>query len=370
MSDPTRVLMLTAFPAVGGPLPKLAPLVAGGLRRSGCEVAMAGWSAHGVGREPLVAKLVGRSGDLRRVHLRVAEWRPDVIYVATAHNRPALLRDIPLALSFPPGRPPLVIHFHGSESDRLDSGGWGVFDIASRLLVERAAAVLLLSEEERREWRRFCPGVRFEVVLNPFVPAADAAAPPPLRPEGRAPVLLCVARLIRAKGVFDLLDAFSMLRRRLPCRLWFAGSGPEEGALRRRVALMGLQDDVDLLGYVAGEELRRAYREADAFVLPSYFAEGFPLAVMEAMSYGLPIVTTPIRGCADHLLEGEHALFVPAREPEVLAGRLAALLGDGDLRRRMSRANRQKVADFAPDGVMPAYSAVLEEVARAARGSR
>ena len=369
MSGPTRVLVLTAFPAIGGPLPKLAPLVAEGLQREGCEVRVAGWSAHSAGNEPLVAKLAGRSGDLRRVLRRVREWRPGVLYVPTAHNRPALLRDVPLALSLPQGRPPLVIHFHGSESDRLDGRGWAPFDTASRLLVRRAAAVLLLSEEERREWRRHYPDVRFEVVLNPFVPP-QAAGEAPLRREGDAPVLFCVARLIRAKGVFDLLDAFALLRRRIPCRLQFAGSGPEEQALRRRIDLMGIEDEVDVLGYVAGDDLRAAYERADVFVLPSYFAEGFPLAVMEAMSYGLPVVTTPIRGCADHLVEGENALFVAARDPELLAGRLTALLGDPELRRRMGAANRDKVADFAPRRVMPAYAAVLEDVARSAASAQ
>ena len=61
---------------------------------------------------------------------------------------------------------------------------------------------------------------------------------------------------------------------------------------------LGLEDHVDLLGYVEGGDLDRVYREADAFVLPSYFAEGFPLSVMEAMSYGLPVVTTPTVGLA------------------------------------------------------------------------
>ncbi|HEY5168850.1 MAG TPA: hypothetical protein VIK03_05600, partial [Thermoleophilia bacterium] len=87
MSGPTRVLVLTGFPAIGGPLPKLAPLVAEGLRREGFEVRVAGWSAHTAGHEPFAAKLAGRSGDLWRVLGHVHEWRPDVVYVATAHNR-------------------------------------------------------------------------------------------------------------------------------------------------------------------------------------------------------------------------------------------------------------------------------------------
>lgn len=370
MSRSTRVLMLTGFPAIGGPLPKVAPLLAGGLRDLGFEVAIAGWSAHRAALEPAATKIVERSRDLSRVLRIVKCWRPDVVYVATAHNRPGLLRDVPLALAMSGGAPPLVVHFHGSESGRLGRRWPTPFDMASRLLVDRAAAVLLLSEEERREWQRFRAGVRFEVVLNPFVPSDGAVGESVDRVREGPPALLCVARLIRSKGVFDLLDGFAAVRSLHPCRLRIAGVGPEGESLRRRILLMGLEDHVELLGYVEGAELDRVYREADVFVLPSYFAEGFPLSIMEAMGYGLPVVTTPIRGCADHLVEGKNALFVPPRRPDQLAASLKRLLDDQALRRRLGDANRVKVAEFAPDRVIPTYAAVLEEVAMGSRTAR
>lgn len=364
-----RVLMLTGFPAIGGPLPKLAPLVADGLRRCGCDVAIEGWSAHTAGHEPVAAKVVGRACDLLRVHRRLRTWRPDVVYVATSHNWPALLRDIPLVTSVALGRPPLVVHLHGSGSQQLGAPGRRLFKACSSLLVRRSAAVLLLSTEEQREWKAFCPQGRFDVVDNPFVStAARPAAGKPAAADERPPVLLTVARLIAQKGVFDLLDAFAMVHRQRPARLLIAGTGPAADDLRRRVRLMGLDASVDLLGYVRGVDLDRAYRDATVFVLPSYFAEGFPLAVMEAMSYGLPVVTTAIRGCADHLRPGEHALFVPARDPEALAEQLEALLDDGPLRARMSAANVAKVAEFAPDAVVPRYAEILRSVVPARGG--
>jgi glycosyltransferase involved in cell wall biosynthesis len=366
MKERMRVLMLTAFPTIGGPLPKLAPLVAEGLSRCGCDVVIEGWSAHRAGSESLVAKLLGRSADLLRVQRRIREWRPDVIYVATAHNWTALLRDVPLALTVSRGRPPLVVHLHGSESDRLEARGNALFKACSAYVARRSAAVLLLSTEEQREWMAFCPQGRFEVVDNPFVPTAvRPVSTTPAAADSRPPVLLTVARLIAQKGVFDLLDAFAMVHRQRPARLLIAGTGPAADDLRNRIRLLGLAGSVELLGYVSGVDLDRAYSDATVFVLPTYFAEGFPLAVMEAMSYGLPIVTTAIRGCADHLRPGEHAVFVPARDPETLARELERLLDDHELRRRMGEANRAKVAEFAPDSVMPRYAEVLRSVAMA-----
>ena len=168
--------MLTGFPAIGGPLPKLAPLVAEGLRDLGFEVTIRGWSAHGVAHESPAVKAIERSGShLVRVLRHVKRWQPDVIYVATAHNRPGLLRDIPSALALPRAR-----RFWSSISTAVNPAGsvsvgrrCSTWHRASS--VHRAAAVLLLSEEERNEWRRFRPGVRYEVVLNPFVPPPGAA---------------------------------------------------------------------------------------------------------------------------------------------------------------------------------------------------
>ena len=360
MSGPIRVLVLTGFPAIGGPLPKLAPLLADGLVRRGFEVRLSGWSAHTAGRERFGVKLAGRAGDLLRVLRRIREWRPDVVYVATAHNWPGLLRDVPLALAVPAGRPPLVIHLHGSESARLLRSGSHLFKLWSRLLVRRAAAVLLLSSEEQREWQRFCPRGRFEVVLNPFVPGHPVPTSPPA--AGEEQVILTVARLIPSKGVFDLLDAFAAVRRDRPCRLAYAGIGPAAPALEARVRELGLGEDVDLLGYLSGDALDAAYRAATVFALPTYFAEGFPLSVMEAMSYALPVVTTRIRGCADWLAEGENAAFVPPRDPRALAATLECLLSDEPARRAMGAANAVAVDGFSPEKVVPAYADILQSV--------
>lgn len=375
-----RVLMLTAYPAIGGPLPKLAPLMADGLRGSDCEVETMGWSAHRAGHESLVAKVTGRALDLLRVLRRVRAWQPHAIYVATSHNWPALLRDVPLLLALPRARARVVLHLHGSESFRLAGPGRAVFRALSRIAVRRAAAVLLLSCEELAEWQRFCPDVRFEVVVNPFVARTQTNAglqadagddlPAPSDTVAPVPTLLFVARLIAQKGVFDLLDATSQVCHHRPCRLLIAGTGPERTEIERRITQLRLDGEVTVLGYVEGDDLDRAYRAADVFVLPSYFAEGFPLAVMEAMGYGLPIVTTPIRGCADHLVAGRHAVFVPPRRPAVLAAALESLLDDPELRERMAQANLLKVAEFAPDVVLPRYAQIMHEVAAEAYGAR
>jgi len=116
------------------------------------------------------------------------------------------------------------------------------------------------------------------------------------------------------KGVFDLLGALARLAGPKPWHLLVAGNGPEEESFRARVRSLGLQNRVTLAGYLNSSLLALAYRGADLFVFPSW-SEGFPTVILEAMDAGLPIVTTHLRGAADHLQEGIHACFVPPRDP-------------------------------------------------------
>lgn len=355
-----KVLMLTTYADYGGPFPKLAPLLIRGLRDAGANVDVLGWSAHTSGAEPLLAKILGRSADLVRVLRCVRHRRPDVIYVATSHTWHSLLRDSSLALAVTRRGPPIVLHMHGSACERLGQPGQNLFTLFSTQLARRAAVVLLLSTEELAPWRRLCPEVHFEVVVNPFVPVArvepSEVAPPD---RSRTPALLTVARLIPEKGLFELVEALEVVAHSRQCRLVIAGTGPAGHELMQRVRELRLSDSVELVGYLVGQQLDAAYRSADVFVLPSH-SEGFPLSVMEAMGYGLPVITTRIRGCADHLVPDVHALFVPPRDPAALGAAIVRLLDDYELRERMGRNNLQKVADFAPEVVMPRYAQILE----------
>jgi len=99
------------------------------------------------------------------------------------------------------------------------------------------------------------------------------------------------------------------------------------------------------------------------FALPTTHYEGFPTVILEAMGAGLPIVTTRSRGAPDHLVEGEHVLFVPPHDPEALAERLVLTLTDGELNRRLGDANREKIRGFDPDLVAADYLAALQAIA-------
>jgi len=359
--------MLVPYPGIQGPLPKIVPLLVDSLRRLGCVIHTAPWSRHS-DKESLAAKVLGRMADIRRIRRRLRQHRPDVLYVTTAHNWPALLRDVPLLLLSRRLCPTIVLEYHGSLSDLLVRPGHRLLKCASHLVLRETDAVLLLSTQEQHEWQRFRPSGRFEVVRNPYVPDDNDEVEGAPRRQGprctSVSTLLYVGRLMEDKGILDLIEALRILLTDLPCRLIIAGDGPLADAIRTTVSAPEFRGAVDLRGYIDGAQLSDAFRESDVFVLPTYHAEGFPTVIMEAMQQGLPVVTTKLRGSADILADEVNALFVPPHEPGTLARVLARLLKDDGLRAEMGRSNREKVREFAPDTVAPHYLDVLLDVAR------
>jgi len=355
-----RILMLAPDPDISGPVPgpigKLAFRLADALRSVGYEVDTELWGRH-TREEGLLQKVTGRASDLVRIRRRIARASYDMVLVNTTHDSRALLRDLLLVLPSP-ARVRWVLLIHGSHFEP----GRPWFDLAARGLVRRSAAVLLLSSDEVSEWKRFYPPAHYYLVANALAPAREASSgrPDVSRSPGRREILFA-GRLIREKGLYELLDAFAAVRARGAFHLTIAGEGPESERLQARAAELGVAGDVGFTGHLTEDELAQLYRSADVFVLPSY-SEGLPTVLLEAMSYGLPIVTTRIRGAADHLLEGENALFVPVGSADALAGALERVLDDAGLRAKMREKNLERAEDFMPGKVVRAYVAAFADV--------
>lgn len=359
-----RILMLAPHPHVRGPLQKHVPHLVAALGELGCSVRVEGWG-RGREEETLAERISGRAADIRRIRRVLRAERFEMLVVKTAHDWNTLSRDIPLLLATRGLCRRRVLQFHGCWVNRLVSPGHAAFKLASALLVRFCDAVLVLSTEEQRQWLTFYPRGRVHVVKNPLLPPASPPPPPARKDLGVAegvPVLLFVGRLMEVKGVWESIAALPEVLARTPCHLVLAGEGAAAEELKRRTAEAGLGSHVTLTGYLEGDALRAAYATADVFVLPSR-SEGFPFSILEAMEAGLPVVTTRIRGMADHLREGVNALMIPPRDVGALADALKRILGDAELRARMGRANRDKVREFAPAIVGREYLAILREIA-------
>jgi glycogen(starch) synthase len=177
------------------------------------------------------------------------------------------------------------------------------------------------------------PPERFTIIPN----AVDTARFEPVggRKLGEIsdePTLLYHGRVDRRKGALVLLDAFADLARERPgVRLAVSGIGPDSDAVAARVRELGLDENVELLGYASYDEVPAVYRRGDVFVSPT-FAEGFSNTILEAMAASLPIVSTRAVGVVDCLRHGENALLAEPGDAGSLAAELRRMLDDPPLR--------------------------------------
>ncbi|WP_026911906.1 glycosyltransferase [Patulibacter minatonensis] len=205
--------------------------------------------------------------------------------------------------------------------------------------------------------RSIPPGWR---VLSPGVPLPDA--PVPERPwTGR---LLCLGRLDHRKGVDVVVDALA----RLPhdVSLTVVGGGDERVAadLRRRAEDAGTGDRLELRPAVDRSALPTLFAEHDALVFPVRWSEPFGLVPLEAMSFGLPVVSTDVGGQAEYLDDGDNALVVPVDDPAAVASAVARLAADPGLGSRLRSGGLRTAAAHDERDFQAGVEAAIVRAAR------
>jgi len=151
--------------------------------------------------------------------------------------------------------------------------------------------------------------------------------------------ILSLGRLVRTKGLDHLVAAME----RVDSKLIICGKGPEKGRIEKLIRKHGVEDRVEMRGYVSEEEKATLMGTCKFFVMPSLF-ESFGLAAVELMSYGRPIVCTNVNGLGDTVRGG--GLIVPPKNSAALADAMNRLLGDKDERARLAKAARAQAETF------------------------
>lgn len=184
---------------------------------------------------------------------------------------------------------------------------------------------------------------KFEI--SPLGVDLEAFAQRPHRAAPEIVELICVGRLVEAKGQHILVRAIGRLvagGRRVHLR--FVGDGPDRQSLERQVEDLGLSRAVTFEGAVNQDRIVELYRAADIFALAS-FAEGIPVVLMEAMAMEIPVVTTFITGIPELIRDGIDGLLTAPSDDAGLATAIASLMDDAAWRRQLGVAGRQRVAE-------------------------
>lgn len=227
----------------------------------------------------------------------------------------------------------MLIHFHAFDPDMTIHGK----DKAKyKQLFEMADCIIVLSNWWRDEVKKAFPNVneRISVLYNPCEDVIVNAN------RAKQNKVLYAGTVNARKGYADLIRAFANVAQKYPdWTLTIAGNGEiEQGKVLAES--LGVANRVEFLGWVNGEEKVRAFSEASIFCLPSY-AEGFPMAVLDAWAYGLPVITTPVGGIPDVAKDGENMLLFNPGDISALADCLDRMISDAGLRAGIARESER-----------------------------
>jgi glycosyltransferase involved in cell wall biosynthesis len=158
--------------------------------------------------------------------------------------------------------------------------------------------------------------------------------------------ILFTARMIKEKGVFELIEASEILREKYRDKIQFllcGGLDDNPNAISKKT-LESLCDGayIQWLGYRT--DVKELLEQSHIMAFPSYYKEGLPKSLIEACAVGRPIVTTDSIGCRDTVIDGFNGFLIPVKDSKALAAKLEILVEDKNLRRKMGE-NSRKLAE-------------------------
>lgn len=258
-----------------------------------------------------------------------------------------------------------VIHLHASRFQTFYHAADKKVQRKIRRLLRECDRVLVLGGYWQRTILEIEPEAKVEILKNAVKIPEDHATW-----QEDIHRLIYLGTLDERKGLPDLLQALQILNEERPAlaarlRLVIAGSGIEEAALRQLAAHLGIAGQVEFTGWIDGERKHALLKSGQCMVLPSY-DEGLPVAILEALSYGLPVVSTDVGSVADAVVDGRNGYLVPTHAPERIASAIAAVFADRARWESLSEEAQKTVRMQFEEGLMfqrleRLYREVMEE---------
>ena len=337
------------------------------LERQGCPVTLlcldgpdteVGRAARGLGIPAVFIDCVGRVTPRGWVDLyrTMAFHRPRLVHVH-GYKATVLAGAAALARGLPGVATYHQVAARAVEHSRTLSWYFALETPVLRRLRGVAAVSTQIADELKA---RRVPDRRIRVISNGI---AKPAAGPRGRPiSAFRPCILSLNRLSPEKNVHLVLDSVAALQSEFPhIGLIVGGDGPLLNDLRVHAASLGIQDCVRFLGFV--QDVRPLYEACDAFVLASQ-TEGMPIAVIEAMALGLPIVASRVGGIPLMLDDETEALLVEPNDYRSLYETLRRLVADEPLRTKIAQAARARFErDYTAERMAESYIRLYDDVA-------
>jgi glycosyltransferase involved in cell wall biosynthesis len=354
---PNRVGLVAPLPPQMGGVASFAEWIVAHQAEIGCEYRIFDlWrpvdaEAGGRFRLAAVARQVAQFG-------RFVRWTrsaPALVHYCVSLTPAGLVRDLAYVAILRLAGRRVLAHVHGPSLPA--TGGQGRAALL-RILARLSYGIVTLSPSWASAFRRH--GIETSVVVNPVRPLPRPAAQTNKADETLS--LLFVGAYGVDKGAPELLAAAGQARQAgIEVEVRFVGKEARRGdrtLLAHAATGAGLESAVTFAGPVDAAELSVQYQSADLFCLPSH-AEGLPMALLEAMESGLPVIASRVGAIADVMDDGEDGILVEPGDVEGLAEAIVRLGGDPSLRRRMGEHARMHVGRVAsPSAISSRWSEI------------
>lgn len=174
--------------------------------------------------------------------------------------------------------------------------------------------------------------------------------------------VLFLARVEKAKGIYETICAYKILKNRYGfLKLIIAGEGTETENVHNYIKQNKI-DDIEFVGYVKGNFKKQTFVDSDIYILPTH-GEGMPISVLEAMAFGLPIITRPVGGLKDFFEDGKMGYMSESKDPKVFAEFIEELINDKEKMKSISIYNyRYAKEHFLASKIVKRLEEIYKEI--------
>jgi len=279
--------------------------------------------------------------DTWNFHKKLTENKYDIVHLNPSLGWKAVLRDGVLLLIAKHLKHKSIVFFHGWNKE-FESRLVGLKLKMFKSTYFRADAIIVLAKEFQRKLRSwgYTGAIYAETTAIDDGVMRDFEVDKRIAQHRNQINLLFLARVEKDKGIYEAIQAYYLLKgKHRNLTLTVAGDGSELEAVKEYVRNNNVRT-VEFAGYVRGKDKGKVFAEADIYLFPTY-GEGMPASVLEAMAFGLPIVTRPVGGTKDFFEDGKMGFITESLEPQVFTDLIEKLIENPQLRKRMSEYNHE-----------------------------
>lgn len=266
-----------------------------------------------------------------------------VIHINTSYDAKAIIRDSLFIIISSFFKKKIVLQIHSAISAQQNPKP---VEWIAKHIFPLSDKILVYSKEDWKNVAAFASNHKAEIFPNAIIVDQFANRDRTYKSDLRIPeegkVILFLSRLIKSKGVYDFIEAIPLVTKGYDNAYFLiAGEGPEKEQMESQCQKKHMEKTVRFTGHIQDNQLIKAFSCADIFVLPTYHAEGMPMAILQALAAGLPIISTRFGSIPDIIEDNVNGFLVEPHSPEQVAEKILLLLRKEDIKKRMEDANRK-----------------------------